>query len=176
MIPLIHSTQQRREHWPTPELTHSRIIARIQFSTLNTTLCTTHHLLDPWFPTGEDFAPPGEIWPCPGTLLTFMTWGRGWVVTGIQWVETRDAAEHPIQAQGSPILNYLAKIRMRDPDSKYVFPISNKNVEQQDHRHNSGTKGQRIRGKANQNLASIGYITSLALVTSHASSHLSGLT
>ena len=30
----------------------------------------------PWFSTGDNLASPGEIWPCPGTFLIVMTWGR----------------------------------------------------------------------------------------------------
>lgn len=51
-------------------------------STLNTILHTEHNLVyhpssaRPRLSTRDNFASPGETWPCPGAFLIVVTWGR----------------------------------------------------------------------------------------------------
>ena len=56
--------------------------------------------LERWFSTGDDFASPDDIWKCLETLLVVRTKRED--TTGIQWIETKDAAKYPTMHRAPP--------------------------------------------------------------------------
>lgn len=175
-MPLIQQ-QRKQASW----LTHWRITARIQFSTLNTILHTTHHLLDQYFSTGDDFAPQGTSGHVQRHF--WLLWlGRGRGVMGSYWRPVgRDQGCRWTSYTGTRKLhNGLFSQKCQwcwdwETPTHTSVPVLSKNAELQDQRHHGGVKGHKIRGKRSLNLPSIYYIQSSAIVILHASSHLNTL-
>lgn len=64
-------------------------------------ILTTIWSVDCWFSASSGFCTPGDVRQCLETFLVVIPGVRG--VTGIWWVKTRDAAQHPaVHWAGSP--------------------------------------------------------------------------
>ena len=73
-----------------------------------------------WFPSRCDFAPLGHL-EIPGSIFDCHDWGKGAI--GINWVNARDAAKHPIMHRTDPRKTMIWSIMsvvpwLRNPDLK----------------------------------------------------------
>lgn len=64
----------------------------------------------------------GDTWPCLDILLTVITQGLLLASSGVQWIEDRDAAKHPIAYRTAPHNKELSAPNVTEAEAKKSSP------------------------------------------------------